>query len=145
MVMEQQHRKQSAQQRARTAFNPFAVPAHAPGQSGQMSAGGSIFSGNFGAGSGGSILTGTAGTSGQNILTDPGGGAGASHLLMSSPGRPSFSPLTLAARESPTPVSASNVTTSTVGGSGRASGSNSGRTTPAATSTPNILRDVLQN
>ena len=130
MVKEQQHRKQTAQQRARTAFNPFAVPAHAPGQGGHMGAGGSMFSGSFGSGGGASLLSGATGSSGQNILTDPGGGSGASHLLMSSPGRPSFSPLTIAARESPTHASTSDVPTS--GGTGRASGSNSGRNTPAA-------------
>ena len=139
MVQEQQHRKLNAQQKARTAFNPFAVPAHGPqGPAGRVLTGGM--------GGRGSLLTG-AGSSGPNILTDPGGGSGASHLLMSSPARPSFSPVTVVAQESPTAgsVGSTGIATSSAvaGGSGWASANSSGRTTPAATT--NILRDALHN
>ena len=141
MVKEQQQKKLGAHQKARTTFNPFAVPAHGPsGPSGSVLTGGM--------GGGGSLLTG-AGRSGQNILTDPGGGSGTSHLLMSSPARPSFSPVTVVAQESPPPGSvkstgvASGSSSVVPGGSGRASANSSGRTTPAAAT--NVVRGVLHN
>ncbi len=128
MVREQQNRKQAAHVRAKTAFNPFAAPAH-----GGVPQTASVSEPTINTRS---LLTESKGRT--SLLTEP----GASHILMnpiSSQNQHSYSPLTIAADSaslvSPKPGSIS--TTENAEGTGAI---NAGRSTPQ--SNP-LLKDGL--
>ncbi len=125
MVREQQNKKQAAHIRAKTAFNPFAAPAHGgvPQTSSVMEPPSNARS---------LLAESKARTS---LLTEP----GASHILMnpiSSQNQHSYSPLTVAA-ESATLVSHKPATMESAG---RASANSSGRSTPKSNV---VLTDAL--